>query len=91
MNQVMTIRLAIPQLTPFNRLAAPTPMIADDMTCVELTGRPSCVNVKMMEEEVMSAVAPLMGSILVILPPTVLIILQPPTEVPSPMEMAQMS
>ena len=38
MTHVISIRLAVPQFTPFTRWEAPTPRMEDEMTCVVLTG-----------------------------------------------------
>lgn len=39
MTHVMSIRLAVPQFTPFTRCDAPTPRIDEEMTWVVLTGK----------------------------------------------------
>ena len=88
MTQVISIRFAVPQFTPFTRWEAPTPKMDEEMTCVVLTGKWTIVAPKMMRAPVKSAETPLTGRIFMIFPPTVLMIFQPPTDVPSPMAMA---
>jgi hypothetical protein len=70
-------------------LAAPTPIIEDDTTCVVLTGAPNKLAPQIMAEAVKSAAKPLIGSILKIFPPIVRIIFQPPNAVPEAIDIAQ--
>ena len=88
MTQAMTICWATPQRTALTRLAVPTPMMEPDTTWVVLTGRCSMVAVKMTMEEFRSAAKPEIGSSLKILPPTVLMMRQPPIAVPQAMAVA---
>ncbi len=74
-NQVNIILRAVPQFTPFTRCAAPTPIIADEITCVVETGKCIKVAPKMIDADVTSAATPLTGRIFIIFPPTVLMIL----------------
>jgi hypothetical protein len=83
-----TIRPATPHFTAEKRLAEPTPRIAEVMACVVLTGRCSSVAEKITEAAEISAAKPLIGSILKIFVPIVLIIFQPPIEVPSAIAVA---
>ncbi len=82
-SQVNTILRATPHLTPFTRWAEPTPIIAEEITCVVETGKWINVAPKMIEADAKSAAAPFTGRIFIILPPTVLIILYPPIDVPN--------
>src|SRR5690349_20500189 len=81
-NQVMMIFPARFHLTLENFLAAPTPRMDEVMAWVVLTGNPFNVADKITPADVRSAATPLMGSILKIFVPIVLIIFQPPTDVP---------
>ncbi|MNY63037.1 hypothetical protein D3C86_1999460 [compost metagenome] len=58
------------------------------MACVVLTGRCSSVAEKITEAAEISAAKPLIGSILKIFVPMVLIIFQPPIDVPSAIDVA---
>src|SRR5690606_9773326 len=87
-NQVKMIFPATSHFTSRNRLDAPTPKIPEVTTCVVLTGKPVTVALRMTEAEVRSAETPLAGSILKILELIVLMIFQPPKEVPSPIAAA---
>ncbi|MNP39559.1 hypothetical protein D3C76_1331410 [compost metagenome] len=69
-------------------MAEPTPRIADVIACVELTGKCSSVAEKITDAAEISAAKPLIGSILKIFVPIVLIIFQPPMEVPSAIAVA---
>ncbi len=89
MSQVMTILLAVPQLTSLTCCADPTPMMDDEMTCVVLTGKCNVVNVKIIAAEDRSAAAPLTGRIFMILPLTFLIIFHPPIDVPNAIAVAE--
>ena len=82
------IRPATPHFTAENRFALPTPRIDDVMTCVVLTGMPVIEDVNITLADVISAAKPLIGSILKIFVPIVLIIFQPPTDVPSAIAVA---
>lgn len=84
MIQVVTILPATSHLTLLKPFAAPTPMIADEITCVVETGRCNSVAVKMTDADVKSAAKPLTGLILMMPVPTVLMIRQPPVAVPPP-------
>lgn len=88
-NQAMIIWRAIFHRTPFSRLAAPTPIMEDETTWVVLTGNPNRLAPYNTTEDVKSAAKPLIGSIRNILPPMVLMILQPPKAVPADMDNAQ--
>ena len=87
--QAVTMERAVPQRTAFTRLAVPTPIIEEETTWVVLTGIPKLVAVKITSEELRSEANPLIGSSLKILPPIVLIILQPPAAVPAAIAVAQ--
>src|SRR5690606_34307365 len=86
--QAMTIRPATPHLTAEKRLADPTPRIAEVMACVVLTGKWNSVAPKITDAADRSAANPLTGSILNIFVPIVLMIFQPPTDVPSAIAVA---
>ena len=88
---VTTMRCAVPHLTPFKRWAEPTPSIDEEITCVVLTGNPIAVAPKIKLAPVKSAATPFTGRIFIIFPPTVLIIFQPPTDVPNPIAVAHES
>lgn len=88
-NHVMIILWAVSHLTPRIRWAEPTPKMADEITWVVLTGKCKKVAPKITVAAVKSAATPLTGRIFIIFEPTVLIILQPPTEVPNPIAVAQ--
>ena len=74
-NQVKTILRAVPQFTPLTRCAEPTPIIAEEITCVVETGKWIVVAPKIIEADVKSAATPFTGRIFMIFPPTVLMIL----------------
>ncbi|MNJ52065.1 hypothetical protein D3C77_473840 [compost metagenome] len=88
MTQATTMRPATPHFTAENRFAEPTPKIADVIACVVLTGKWNSVAPKITEAADKSAAKPLTGSILNIFVPIVLIIFQPPTDVPSAIAVA---
>src|SRR5699024_222228 len=87
--QVTIIRCAVFHLTPLMRLDAPTPRIDEDTTCVVDNGKCNEDATKIVNAEDKSAAAPLAGRIFIMLPPTVLMIFQPPTAVPRPIAAAQ--
>lgn len=88
MTQAVTIFCAVPHLTPENLLDEPTPIIAEEITWVVLTGIFSRVATRITQAEVRSEAKPLAGSNFIILVPTVFIIFQPPAEVPRAMATA---
>ena len=79
----MTMLPATPQRTAENRSLEPTPMIADEITCVVETGMPKCEAPRMIVAAVVSAAKPWTGSSLTTRWPIVLMIRQPPAAVPS--------
>lgn len=87
--QATTICWAVLQRTAENRLAEPTPIMEEEMTWVVLTGNLSKVAIIMIVADEKSAAKPLAGSSLMMRVPIVLIILQPPTDVPNAMVKAQ--
>lgn len=82
------MRFATPHFTSFIRCAEPTPIIDEDTTCVVLIGNFNAVNPNIIRAEDKSVAAPFAGFNLVIFPPIVLIIFQPPIVVPIPMAIA---
>ena len=57
----MTILRAVPHFTPLTRCAAPTPIMADEMTCVVETGKWINVAPKIIDAEAKSAATPFTG------------------------------
>ena len=88
MTQVIIIRPTVPHFTSLNRMTLPVPMIDDVITWVVDNGCPIKVDVWIMIEELRSEAKPLTGSIFIIFLLTVLIIRQPPIEVPRPIAAA---
>src|SRR5579884_2026329 len=84
-----TIRPAIPQRTADNRLVAPTPRIAEEMTWVVETGIPRRLATSINAAAAVSAAKPLIGRRSTTFSPTVRTIRQPPIAVPSPIEVAE--
>src|SRR5690348_6759018 len=78
-----TMRSTTVQRTALKRLDAPTPMIADDTTCVVETGRPKIDDTMITNAELVSAANPLIGCSFTILWPSVLMMRQPPPAVPA--------
>src|SRR5699024_3877586 len=91
MIHVTTIRLAVPHFTPLKRCDEPTPRMEDEITCVVLTGKWRKVAPNIINTTVISAATPFTGRILIILPPNVLMIFQPPTAVPKAIAVAQIN
>src|SRR6476660_10116460 len=82
-----TIRRAMPQRTADNPLVAPTPTIAPVMVWVVLTGIPSFVATRIANAPPVSAQKPPTGRSLVIRLPIVCTIRQPPSRVPSAIQL----
>src|SRR5262245_64678862 len=80
---------ATPQRTALTRFDAPTPMILAEMTCVVLTGAPTCDAARITIAAALSAAKPLIGRNLMILCPIVFMMRQPPDAVPSAIAVAQ--
>src|SRR5579871_5892055 len=80
---------ATPQRTADNRLEAPTPKMLPEMTCVVLTGIPRCPAPKMTILAETSAAKPCTGSRRMMRCPIVLMMRQPPAEVPNAIAVAQ--
>ena len=92
MNQPRTMFLATPQRTAFTRLVAPTPMIAEVMTCVvEIGAWNRNAEPNMIDAPVVSAAKPCGGSSSMILRPRVRMMRQPPAYVPRDSISAQTS
>ena len=89
--QAQTISLATAQRTEENLFAAPTPIMDVEIMWVVLTGECSMVAVKITAAALVSAAKPLTGAKRAIFMPMVLIILQPPKEVPKAMAKAQVT
>ena len=87
-NQVTTMRPATPHFTAEKRFAEPTPRIADVIAWVVLIGKCVKVAVIITDAAEASAAKPLIGSILKIFVPIVLMIFQPPMDVPSAIAVA---
>jgi hypothetical protein len=84
-----TIFLAMIHLTEESLFEAATPMIEVEMIWVVLTGACSMVAVKITAAAPVSAAKPFTGTRRAMLTPMVLIIFQPPTEVPKAIARAQ--
>ena len=84
----MTMLPATPHRTAENRSLDPTPMIADEMTCVVDTGIPKLDAPRMIVAAVVSAANPWTGSSFTTFWPIVLMIRQPPAAVPSDIAVA---
>src|SRR5699024_656564 len=89
MTHVIIMRCAVFHFTPLIRFEEPTPKIDEDTTCVVDSGKCNDDATKIVSAEDKSAAAPFAGRIFIMLPPTVFIIFQPPTAVPSPIAAAQ--
>jgi hypothetical protein len=87
--QARRISLPTDQRTLRGFTAAPTPMIVDDMTCVEEMGAPATVEKAMDRPEESWDSSEWMGRTRKILEPKVRIILHPPLSVPLPRRAAQ--
>src|SRR5262245_14943695 len=80
----VTIRPATPHLTADARLVAPTPRIADEITCVVETGMPNRLANSMIVAAAVSAANPSMVRSSTTFRPIVLTMRHPPIAVPSP-------
>src|SRR5688572_7069974 len=80
--QAVTMLRATPHRTAFIRSDEPTPMIAELITWVVLTGTPICEAPKITVAAVVSAANPWTGSSFTTFVPIVLMIRQPPAAVP---------
>src|SRR5262245_47816107 len=78
-----------PQRTAESRLAAPAPTIDPDITCVVLSGMPTCEAARITAAPDACAANPCGGSILMIREPIVRTIRQPPKYVPSAIALAE--
>ena len=85
------IFVVTPQRTADTRCDAPTPMMADEMTCVVDNGAPNVAATMMVVAAESSAAKPWMGFKSMILLPMVLMILTPPAAVPSAIAVAHAS
>src|SRR5699024_12688630 len=88
---VITIFCSVPFFTPRTLCDVTTPKIEEEMTCVVLTGKSRKVAPNIISALDVSAATPFTGRIFIILPPTVLMILQPPMAVPKAIAVAQMT
>lgn len=89
--QALTMLCATPHRTAENRLDDPTPKILPEITCVVETGIPKWLAVKMTAAADVSAANPCTGSRRMILWPIVLMIRQPPADVPAAIATAHAS
>src|SRR5690554_1810689 len=86
-----TILLTTPHLMALNRLAVPTPMIAEEMLWVVETGMPSADAPRITDAALVSAAKPWIGCSLTSLWPRVLMMRQPPAAVPAAITSAQVT
>src|SRR5699024_5374417 len=87
--QVIIIRCAVFHFTPLIRLEEPTPNIDEDTTCVVESGKCNDDATKIVKAEDKCVAALFAGRIFIMRPPTVSMILLPPTSVPTPIGVAQ--